>query len=73
MRQDAVPQRGLGTRDDLMGLRQLLNVGSSGHQWIVEELNSTDLQHVRDDLRVLGIALVPTVVQRFSRSHQVEG
>lgn len=30
MSQDTVPQFGLRTRDDLVGLRQFMNVGSAG-------------------------------------------
>ncbi len=44
MRQDAMPKLGLRTRDDLVGLRQFLNVGGPGHQRIVKELNGADLQ-----------------------------
>ena len=40
-----------------------LIVGGPGHQWIVNELNRVDLQHVEDDLGVLRIVLIPAVVQ----------
>ncbi len=36
MRQDTVPQFGLRSRDDLMGLGKFLNVGNAGHMSIPE-------------------------------------
>ena len=50
-----------------------LIVGGPGHQWIVNELNRVDLQHVEDDLGVLRIVLIPAVVQSFLRLRQTDG
>ena len=50
MGQDAVPELGLRSRDDLVDLRQFLYVSGPDHQRIVKELYGADLQHVEDDL-----------------------
>ena len=63
MRQDAVPQLGLRARNDLVGFGELLDVRGPGHERIMEELYGPDLHHVQNDLGVLGIILVPAVVQ----------
>ncbi len=68
MRQDAMPQFGLGACNHLVGLRQLLDVADAGNEGVVEDLDRADLQHVQDDLRVLRIVLVPAVVQGLPRS-----
>ncbi|QFT34343.1 hypothetical protein FIV00_27865 [Labrenzia sp. THAF82] len=52
---------------------QFLNVSSAAHQLIMEELHGADLQHVQNDLGVLRIVLVPTVVQSFAGSGQCNG
>lgn len=72
MRQDTVPELCLRTRDDLVRLRQLLDVGNPDDQRIVNELHGTDLQHVQDDLGVLRIVLVPAIVQSFPRSGEAD-
>lgn len=63
--QDTMPQLGFRPRDDIVGLRQLLNVVRPLDQRIVVELFGADPEHVQDDLRVLRIVLVPAIVQRF--------
>ena len=68
-----MPELGLRTRDDLVGLRQLLDVGGTGDQRIVEELHRADLQHVQDHLGVLRIVLVPAVVKGLARPSQPDG
>ncbi len=70
MGQQPVPELGLGLRDNLVRLRQLLNVVDTGHEGIGVGLRGADPQHVQDHLRVLRIILVPTVVQRFSGPSQ---
>lgn len=60
---DAVLDLGLGSGDRLMRLRQFLYVVYSGAQRIVIALRRLDPEHVQDHLRILGIVLVPTVVQ----------
>lgn len=72
MRRNAVPELGLRTRDDLMRLRQLLNVGDPDDQGIMKELHGAVLQHVQDDLGVLRVVLVPAVVQGLARSSQAD-
>ena len=73
MRQDAVPELGLRTRDDLVRLRQLLNVGCADDQGVMEELHGANLQHVQDDLSVFRVVLVPTVVQGLARPSETDG
>ena len=46
-----------------MGLEQLLEVIDPGCQRIDVALGGSDPEHMQDDLRVLGIVLVPAVVQ----------
>ncbi|GGO33065.1 hypothetical protein GCM10010991_21860 [Gemmobacter aquaticus] len=73
MGQDTMPQFRLRPRDHLVGLRQFLDVASAGDQRVVKDLDRTDLQHVQNDLRILGIVLVPAVVQRFPRAGESDG
>jgi hypothetical protein len=68
-----VPQLGLGTGDHLVGLRQFLDVAGAGHQRVVKDLDSADLQHVQDDLRVLRVVLVPAVVKRLTGPRERDG
>ncbi len=78
MGQNAVPQLGLGPRDGIMGLRQLLNVIRASRHRVLKDLHRADLQHVQDNLCILRIILVPAVVQRFAgpceghRRHQLQ-
>lgn len=51
-----------------MGFRQLLEVVDPGHQRVDVTLRRADPQHMRDNLRVLGVVLVPAAVQRLTRS-----
>lgn len=48
----------------------MLDVRSARRQWVAKELLGTYLQHVQDDLGVLGIVLISTFVQRFTRAGQ---
>ena len=70
MRQQPMPELGLALRDDLVGLRELLDVVNAGAERIAVDLSGTNLEHVQDDLRIFGIVLVPAVVQRFTRSSE---
>lgn len=72
VRQDAVPELGLGPRDDLVCLRQLLDVSNASHKRIVEKLRRSDLQYVQDDLGILRVVLVKTVVQGLLRPGQAD-
>jgi hypothetical protein len=51
-------------------LRQFLNVVDAGADRIEIGLRRSDLEHVQDNLRILGIVLVPAVVQSFPRTGQ---
>ena len=53
-----------------MGLRQLLDIVEPFGERVLIVLGQTDPQHVQYYLRVLGIVLVPAVVQCFSGSGQ---
>ena len=66
----AMERLGLGLGHYLMGHRQLLNVVDPVHQRVVVRLGRPDPQHVQDDLGILGIVLVPAVVQRLPRPGQ---
>ena len=61
---------GLCPGDRLMCLRQFLYVVDAGAQRIVVALRRLDLQHVQDHLRVLGVVLVPAIMQCFSRPRE---
>lgn len=69
---DAVPEFDLRTRDDLVGLRQLLDDRGSDDQWIVKELHGADLKHVQNDLGILWVVLIPTVMQSLARPSQTD-
>ena len=71
--QDAMPGLGLGFRDRLVGLRQLLQIVDPGCERIDIALGGTDPEHVQDDLRVLRVVLVPAVVQRLAGAGQRDG
>ena len=73
MSQDPMPEFGLGPRDDLMRLRQLLEVVDPRVERIQKCLRGADLEHVQDDLGVFRIVLVPAVVQRLSRAGERDG
>jgi hypothetical protein len=53
-----------------MGHRQFLDVVDPVSQRVVIGLGGADPQHVQDDLGVLGIVLVPAVVQGLARAGQ---
>lgn len=50
-----------------MGFRQLLQIVDPGSQRVDVALRRADPQHVQDDLGILGVVLVPAVVQRLTR------
>jgi hypothetical protein len=56
-----------------MGVRQLLQVVDPRRQGIDIALGRPDPEHVQDDLRVLGIVLVPAVVQSLPRPGERHG
>lgn len=66
--QDPVPGLRLHPGDRLVSLRELLQVIDARGERIDVALRRTDPQHVQDDLRVLGVVLVPAIVQRLARS-----
>ena len=51
-----------------MGLREFLQVIDARGERVHIALRRTDPQHVEDDLRVLGVVLVPAIVQRLACS-----
>jgi hypothetical protein len=55
------PQRHL-----LIRVRHLLQIMMPGHQRVEKPLRRSGLQQMQNDLRVLGIILVPRVVQRIA-------
>src|SRR4051794_39933957 len=71
--QDAVEHLGLGFRDHLMGLRDLLDVVEAGRERVMVVLRGPDPEHVQGDLRVLGIVLVPAVVERLAGASERQG
>ncbi len=70
MGQHPVPKFRLRARHDIVCLGQLLKIIRTALQWIVVELHGPDLHHVQEDLRILGIILVLTVVQSFAGAGQ---
>lgn len=62
-----MPGLRLRLRDRLVRLRQLLQVVDASGKRIDIGLCGADPQHVQDDLSILGIVLVPAVVQSLSR------
>lgn len=56
---NAVPKFSLGFGSDFTGLGQLLNVIGARDHRVVKDLNGTDLPHVRNDLCILRVVLVP--------------
>ena len=56
--------------DRLMGLRDLLDVVEAGRERVMVVLRGPDPEHVQADLRVLGIVLVPAVVERLARASE---
>ncbi len=70
---DAVQDLRLGPRDRLVGHRQLLDVVDPVRERVVVGLRRPDPQHVQDHLRVLGVVLVPAVVQRLAGAGQGHG
>jgi hypothetical protein len=68
MRQDTVLNLGLGPGDRFMCLRQFLHVVDADTKRIMIDLRRLDLEHVQNYLRILGVILVPAVVQGLSGS-----
>ena len=71
--QDPVERLGLHARDGVVGLGQLLDIVGARDQRIIVALNQTNPEHVQDDLRVLGIVLVPPIVERFTGASERHG
>ena len=65
-----VPKFGLRLGNDIVGLGKLLNVVRTLHQWVMVKLLVPDPHHMQDDLGVLGVILVPNVVECFPRTRQ---
>ena len=59
---ESVQDACLRLRDHLMGLRQLRYIVKPFGERVLVVLGQADPQHVQDDLRILGVILVPTVV-----------
>lgn len=55
-----------------MDLRELLQIIDGRGERVDIALRRADPQHVQDDLRVLGVVLVPAVVQRIARSGELD-
>ena len=55
-----------------MGLRELLQVVDTRGERVDVTLRRANPQHVQEDLRVLGVVLVPAVVQRLARPGERE-
>ena len=68
MGQDPVPGLRFHPGDRLVGLREFLQVIDARGERVDVALRRTDPQHVEDDLRVLGVVLVPAIVQRLACS-----
>ena len=64
--EDTMPKLGLGARHHIVGLRQFLDVVYTSDQRIDICLHRPDPHHVQHDLRVLGVVLVPAVVQSLA-------
>jgi hypothetical protein len=70
MRLDAVQELGLGLGDRVMGLRQLLDVVDPVGERIVVALADAEPQHMKDDLGVLRVVLVPAIVKRLAGARE---
>ena len=68
--QDLMQGLGLGLRNRLMRLGQLVDVGNAGGQRIMIELAHPSAEHVQDSLRMLGIVFVPAIVDGLARAHR---
>ena len=53
-----------------MGFGQLLDIIGPALQWVVVELGVPDLHYVQDNLDILGIDLIPTVMKSFPSTRQ---
>ena len=60
--QQAVPEFGLCLGDNLVRLRKLLDIVDPCLDWVVISPRGADLEHVEDDLRILRIVLIPSIV-----------
>src|SRR3546814_7481414 len=72
MRQNPVPCLGLRLGNGFVCLRHLLQIVDARGQRIDIALGRADPQHMQDLLRVLGIILVPAIVQGRSEEHTSE-
>jgi hypothetical protein len=66
----AVPDAGPRQRDLVVGLGQFLRVIGAVDHRIVPDLAQPGLEQVQNDLRILGIVLVPRVVHRLAGAGQ---
>jgi hypothetical protein len=73
MRQHPVPELGLRARYHVVGFGQLLKVIGARQEGVMIKLLVPDLHHVQDHLRVLGIVLVPAIVQSLPGSGEGHG
>ena len=69
---NAMPQPGLQARDNVVRPEQLLRIIRATQHRIVVELLVPDLHHVQDDLRILWVIFLPTVVQGFAGTGQCD-
>jgi hypothetical protein len=67
-----MPQLGLRTRGDAVRFGQFLKIVCAAQQWIVIKLLVPDLHHVQDNLRILWVVLITTVVQCFPGARQCD-
>ena len=68
--EDAVEHLGLGFGDRLVGFGDLLQVVDPGRERVEVALRGSDPEHVKDDLGVPRIVLVPAIVECFSGAGQ---
>ncbi len=73
MRQDPVNGLRPCSRHGLMRLRELLDICEAGDQGIQIDLAETCRQHMQDNLGILRIILVPSVVDGFALASECHG
>jgi hypothetical protein len=56
---------GFGPGDSFVGLGQFLHIIDAGRHWIMISLCGPNPEHVKDNLGIPGIILVPAIVKRF--------
>ncbi len=67
MRHDTVLKSSLPEGYLIIGFGEFLDIVYSMEQWVMICLCQTGLKHMKDDLGILGIILVPGVIQGCER------